>query len=34
MKDRFSPASTFRIAMFWLCLLAYGLRVIEEYDLG
>ena len=20
--------------MFWLCLLAYGLHVIEDYDLG
>jgi len=34
METRFSPQSSFGRAVFWLCLLAYGLHVIEEFDLG
>ena len=34
MEERFSPQSPFGRSVFWLCLLAYGLHVIEEYDLG
>ena len=34
METRFSPNSPFGRSVFWLCLLAYGLHVIEEYDLG
>ena len=34
MDTRFSPNSPFGRSMFWLCLLAYGLHVVEEYDLG
>jgi len=34
MNDRFHPESALGRAIFWLCLVAYGLHVIEEYDLG
>ena len=34
MNERFNPASPLGKAIFWLCLVAYGLHVIEEYDLG
>ncbi len=34
MDTRFSTQSPFGRAVFWLCLLAYGLHVIEEFDLG
>ena len=34
MQERFSPQSAFGRSVFWLCFLAYGLHVIEEYDLG
>ena len=34
MNQRFSPTSAFGRSIFWLCLLAYGLHVIEEFDLG
>ena len=34
MQERLSPQSAFRRSVFWLCFLAYGLHVIEEYDLG
>lgn len=34
VDDRFSPTSSLGRSIFWLCLLAYGLHVIEEYDLG
>lgn len=34
MNERFNPASPLGKAIFWLCLMAYGLHVIEEYDLG
>lgn len=34
MKERFDPGSPLGKAIFWLCLVAYGLHVIEEYDLG
>ena len=34
MEERFSPQSPFGRSVFWLCLLAYGMHVIEEYDLG
>ena len=34
MKERFDPGSPLGKAIFWLCLAAYGLHVIEEYDLG
>ena len=30
MEERFSPQSPFGRSVFWLCLLAYGLHVIEE----
>lgn len=34
MNERFHPGSPLGRAIFWLCLMAYGLHVIEEYDLG
>ncbi|NDD69374.1 MAG: HXXEE domain-containing protein [Synechococcaceae bacterium WB9_4xC_028] len=34
MNERFSTSSPLGRSVFWLCLLAYGLHVIEEYDLG
>lgn len=34
MNERFNPNSSLGKAIFWLCLMAYGLHVIEEYDLG
>jgi len=34
MKNFFSPNTAFGKSVFWICLLAYGLHVIEEYDLG
>lgn len=34
MNKLFSTESSLGRSIFWLCLLAYGLHVIEEYDLG
>ena len=34
MQERLSPQSAFGRSVFWLCFLAYGLHVIEDYDLG
>ena len=34
MQERLSPQSAFGRSVFWLCLLAYGLHVIEDDDLG